>query len=438
VSVRHFVLVAFRRLMRIYFREIEVVAPPPPDTRGRLFGANHVNGLVDPILVMTSSPCDIAPVAKSTLWNVPGLNLLLNVAEAVPVVRKRDDPTRPSSANDEVFDKVAAHLGRGGNILIFPEGTSHNEPHVLGLKTGAGRMLARAHEKGARGLTFQAVALEFDERDVFRSRALVLYGPVREVDDAADAGPDLANAITETMRADLTELVVEGATAAERTLIARVAQMIAHDAGDRSLAAWNTIGRQVEAARAALRDEELYRDLDAEVSRYFSLLTEAGLADADLLAGASPRHFMGTLALVALAPLAVLGCVLYWVPYQVPRLAPSLAKGETDVVSTYKLGMGVLAFPLWAMVLVTAALLAFPSPVHLAVALLVLLAPFAALPFLDRMDRYRGRLRLGAKGVTRSQLLAARHDASMMIRRAREVVERAGGVQGDAASVELM
>ena len=88
-------------------------------------------------------------------------------------------------SNDEIFDRVAQHLGGGGNVLIFPEGTSHSEPHVLPLKTGAARMLARSYDQGARGLSLQAVALDFDAPDRFRSRALVTYGPVHDVDAIA-------------------------------------------------------------------------------------------------------------------------------------------------------------------------------------------------------------------------------------------------------------
>ncbi|MCP6559152.1 1-acyl-sn-glycerol-3-phosphate acyltransferase, partial [Klebsiella pneumoniae] len=89
------------------------------------------NALIDPILVLTHAPCDISPLGKSTLWNIPGLRYLLDLADAVPVQRRRDDPMKPAGANDEMFERVALHLKAGGNVLVFPEGTSHNEPHLI-------------------------------------------------------------------------------------------------------------------------------------------------------------------------------------------------------------------------------------------------------------------------------------------------------------------
>src|SRR5262245_58608434 len=106
MGVRSGLLFLFRRIARIYFREIDVAGDvPKPDTSGRLFAANHVNALVDPILVLTQAPCAISPIAKSTLWKIPGLKWLLETAEAVPIVRRRDVPGKSESDNDAVLDR---------------------------------------------------------------------------------------------------------------------------------------------------------------------------------------------------------------------------------------------------------------------------------------------------------------------------------------------
>ena len=47
----------FQCVAGIYFRDVEIAGDVPrPDTGGRLFAANHVNALVDPILVLTQAP----------------------------------------------------------------------------------------------------------------------------------------------------------------------------------------------------------------------------------------------------------------------------------------------------------------------------------------------------------------------------------------------
>jgi len=120
-GLRDLLVATFRRVMRLYFREVERLGDPPgPEVRGRVFVANHTNALIDPILVITDAACPISPVAKSTLWDVPGLRWLLERAGAVPIVRRVDAPDKASAANADAFGKIAEHLGGGGNILIFP------------------------------------------------------------------------------------------------------------------------------------------------------------------------------------------------------------------------------------------------------------------------------------------------------------------------------
>src|SRR5688500_7542149 len=310
---------AFRRLMRLYFREVERVGVAPgPETRGRVIVSNHTNALVDPVLVLTDAACEISPVAKSTLWSIPGLKWLLDRAGAVPIYRKKDNPDRDAGANDGVFARIAQHLAGGGNILIFPEGTSHNEPQLAPLRTGAARMLHAAEAAGGVPPTFQAAGLEFDARSDFRSRCLVLWGPVRRFADIPGDVEERVRAATALMREDLADLLVEGETHEERLRVARVAELLANDGGDPSLENWSGIGRQVELANRTLRsvDPDLIARVADHVDRYYDELERLGLVDEQVTSGSrttgepEPRWKR-----IALAPLAASGFALYALPY---------------------------------------------------------------------------------------------------------------------------
>ncbi len=372
--------------MRLYFRGIERIGiPPGTDTRGRVFVSNHHNALIDPILVLTDTDCEISPIAKSTLWEVPGLRWLLDRAGAVPIVRKQDTPNKSAGENDAAFDKIAGHLAGGGNILIFPEGTSHSEPQLAPLRTGAARMLVAAEGRKGAAQTFQAVALEFDRRDDFRSRCLVLWGPVRTLSEVGGLGEERIARITEQMDEDLRELLVEGGSHEERRLIARVAEMLANDAGDASLAGWNTIGRQVGLANKTLRElgPEVIAHVAAKVDAYYAELAKYGLGDAQLAtaraAVAKPLSRWGKRAL--LAPLAVPGFVLYAIPYFIPRMVAK--RYDADAVSTIKLGTALVVYPLWAAGLVGLSFAVLPPPFNVGAAVIAIASPFAALRWLD-------------------------------------------------------
>lgn len=415
----------FRALMHLYFQRVEVVGGAPDEAvGGRVFVSNHKNALMDPILVLTHTRCEISPLAKSTLWNIPGLRWLLDLAEAVPVLRRRDDPGKAAGANDAMFDKVAEHLGRGGNILIFPEGTSHNEPNLIRLKTGAARMLARAHELGARGLSFQAVGLEFDDRATFRSHALVTWGEVRRPFDAPD-GPLDVEAVTAEMRRDLEALVVEGTSWEERRTTLRAAELFRNERQLSSLADAIAIAQEVERGRDLLkaRDPALYDETRRAVDRYFDELATLGLSDALFTRAEEPARAASTLEralLWAALPLAPLGFLLYFLPYQLPRLVAQRSD-EVDQHSTVKLGTGLVAYPMWAMGLFAAAWVALPTlPFRLVGALVVLVSPFAALFWIERLTARLSPARavLAARRLT--ALARLRAEALAALARARD------------------
>lgn len=385
----------FRRVMRLYFRDLERLGEPPgADVRGRVFVANHTNALIDPILVITDAPCPISPIAKSTLWQVPGLAWLLDQAAAVPIVRRADAPDKVAAANDDAFARIADHLSAGGNVLIFPEGTSHSEPHLEPLRSGAARMVVAAAARAGVTPTFQAVALEFDAPSEFRSRALILWGPVRTA-PAGDAEARV-QAITRAMADDLGALLVEGDTHDERRRIARVAELLANDAGEHSLGAWSGIGRQVELASRTLRtlEPDLVALVSAAVDAYFAELERLGLADSQIAgrarfgdAPAAPEPPAPWWQRAAIAPLAAAGYALYAVPYFAPRWLAR--RWDADARSTIKLGSALIIYPVWCAGLVAASLAVLPAPLSWLGAAVAITSPFAALTWLDRWYQRR-------------------------------------------------
>ena len=406
-------------MIRLYFRTIERLGEPPAsDTRGRVFVSNHTNALIDPVVVLTDAACEISPVAKSTLWSIPGLSWLLDRAGAVPIVRRKDNASKDATANADVFDKIATHLGDGGNILIFPEGTSHSEPHLAPLRSGAARMLLAAEERKRVPPTFQAVALEFDARHDFRSRCLVLWGPVRAFADVPGDGEDRVRAATSIMEADLKGLLVEGETHEDRLRIARVAELLATDAGDRTLGAWSDIGRQVGLASRTLRsvDARIVAQVVQHVDAYYAELERAGLDDAQV-AGRSEliddRTPLSAWKRAALAPLAASGFALYALPYFLPRWIAR--KADPDATSTIKLGAALVVYPLWAAGLVAGSFALLPPPLSIAAAAIAVTSPFAALRWLDTIYQRR----TDASPDVRARLLRLRIIARTAIDEAR-------------------
>ena len=261
---------------------------------------------------------------------------------------------------------------------------------------------------------------------MFRSRSLLVYGPVRSVDELGprSSGDALVAAITAAVRDDLAELLVEGATWPERLLIARVAEMLTNDSGDRSLERWNTIGRQVEAARKALRGGGggHGEGVGRAVGRYYERLEEEGLADEQLAPGgdlgpvdtARRRRACGSPAARRRRRRALRGAV------QLTRLAASPHRGRGGRALDLQDRRRAARVPGLGGGLAGAGFVLLPPPLAAAFGAVVVASPFAALAWHDAVPRLRRAVRLAARERRIAELRALRAEAMTRILAARE------------------
>lgn len=165
-----------RAMVRVFFRGVDIDgAARVPQTGPLLVVANHTNGLVDGLLLLSDFPRFPRFLGKATLFRILPLRPLLRLAGVVPVHRAQDGGGAAGN-NDAAFRTCRAVLRGGGIVAIFPEGISHDESTLQPLKTGAARIAIGAMEEGAHGLAVVPLALVYDAKARFRSRALVRVG----------------------------------------------------------------------------------------------------------------------------------------------------------------------------------------------------------------------------------------------------------------------
>lgn len=155
-----------------FYRDIRVAGHARIPIRGPLIIAvNHHNALVDSLIAAWVMPRPVAMTAKATLKENPLIALVFRLVKVVPLRRisdelqKRDAGKIDKGRNREAFAEILALLGTGGAVLIFPEGKSHNEPHVEPLKTGLARIAMQArNERGIHDLHILPVGLVFEDK----------------------------------------------------------------------------------------------------------------------------------------------------------------------------------------------------------------------------------------------------------------------------------
>ncbi|HEX6903464.1 MAG TPA: lysophospholipid acyltransferase family protein [Thermoanaerobaculia bacterium] len=351
-----------RLVLKAFFREVEVVgAERIPRDRPLVLIANHVNGLIDPLLLVEPLPVHPRFLAKSTLWKNPLVRPFLTLAGAIPVYRRQDEGVDPAK-NAETFARSHELLGSGGVLALFPEGGSHNEPGLLPLKTGAARIVLESEKKyPGLGVRIVPVGLLFDSRETFRSRALIQVGPpIDPAPQVAQAETDpqgAVRALTDRMDDGLKDVTLNYDTWEDARLIARAADLYRRRAPE--LPSRGRLSEGFSFRKAFLQGYlDLRRSHPDEVAaaarrvkEYDDLLRAFHLRDDQVGAAYPPspvlRFVVRTfLRLLVHLPLATIGTFLN---YPVYRLVGSVVKRlnrQPDQIATYKMMGALFLFPL--------------------------------------------------------------------------------------------
>lgn len=346
-------------LLRVYFRRVRAVGlDRTPGDGPLLIVSNHVNSLLDPLLLFVLLPRPPRFLAKAPLFRHPLVAPFLRVMRALPVHRRQDGAG--TAANAATFDACEHALVDGECIALFPEGLSHNEPRLQPIRTGAARILGRAARRGA-AVKIVPVGLLFTARSVFRSEVTAVAGPPVSWDDLAwgdGEAPEAVREMTARIEEALAEVTIQADRWEEYRLVESLKGLARETSGLPPEPEDSALAQRVLLAR--FREARLERPVEMAAllkvaSRYARLLECTGLTDGEVasdpsLVRALRRGLWRLLALALGWPPAFAGWVFHAVPYTLTALAARVLSRGEDTASTYKIYAGLCAFPLFYVV----------------------------------------------------------------------------------------
>lgn len=377
------VVAVARLLCQAFFRRVEVVGLENiPTDRGGVLVSWHPNGVIDPGLILAAFPERITFGARDGLFRVPGFNLFLKAAGAVPIRRAQDGraaecPEARREANVRALDSLAQEVVAGRFSCLFPEGDSHDNPFLLDLKSGAARFFYRAWELSPGEGPPPAlipVGLHYDEKHAFRSHVLVEFHPPVELDAELARPPSIdepsiqkkskVTRLTDELGRVLQEVVHATESWEVHHLMHRVRKLVR---AERVARAGSKIGRpamrerQLAFARvwdAVRRLEDSSPDLLARlrsrVSEYDEDLRALGLEDHELDRG--PKVLRRGLVLLVLVqavavflllpPLLVVGALVHAPAIALLTLVTRVGAKRRKDVASIKMLLGAVLMPL--------------------------------------------------------------------------------------------
>ena len=403
--------------LRWYYRSITITGLERIPPSGPVFLAvNHPNALVDALVVGHVVPRRVRFTAKATIFANPVAAWLLTRVGVVPLRRSHDesaagsapDPTRNAAAFDAVADALSAQAA----IVIFPEGKSHDDPHLAPLRTGLARMVWHAADtRDVHNIRIVPMGLLFEEKERPRSRILVRVGEPIVIDSVRQQGTSVSS-LTQRVSDALAAVTLNFDTAEDaerlqtvgRTLAALLEPLRAVGDDTTPLADVLRVVQRLDRAQQALRERHdpalNARALQFEQQvRAFRTALDTHQLDAHDVAidlGATPgARFALREALLAalLAPIGLWGRITHAVPIQIARAMALRNVRSRDELAMRTLVLGlVLVLSAYAAQTTLVAWLAGP---WWALGFLASLVPSASsdLRYGDRTRRARARAR---------------------------------------------
>jgi glycerol-3-phosphate O-acyltransferase / dihydroxyacetone phosphate acyltransferase len=348
-SLRFFIL----RLVELFYPRIEVDGRENLPRGPVVFVLNHPNGLLDPLVLMAGVGRHVHFLAKSTLFASAFGRWAMGSFGALPVYRQRDEESEGdrSSRNEQTFARCRVLLRAGRAMALFPEGTTHSNPMMLPLRTGAARIALSTEAEAGWGMDLRVVpiGLWYQSKSQFRSSALLVIGESFGLAGYAAAyAADPFKAVgdlTAQIDARLDTVVLQ----AESADVLR---------GLPLLAAWTapeepeTLEQQHKRTAALLAGYQQLRASDParieviaqRARRYARALRTLGIADPWALEmSAADRRRAGWLLLAVIAGFlpALAGFALSYGPYRLAApLTPLLLGKYEETTSTGKLIIG--------------------------------------------------------------------------------------------------
>lgn len=350
-----------RLLTKVFYRRFEVTGLEfiPPDN-GVILCANHVNALVDVVVVQASTDRQIRPLARSGLFENFLLRPLLHAIGAVPVYRRQDQGSA-MARNNESFAKCHELLELNEILIIFPEGQSHSDSHLHDLKTGAARIALGAQLHHGQLPVVIPVGLTFSRKGNFRGDVLVQFADPVEMTVPTDTRQGNAVALlTERIRTGLATVTLNAPSWEDIDLATRVENFFALRHGkcrhEKLQQRFLALQRLLDGKRLLLVHEpDKVRALISHLRMFERLCKCCGISDYHLTLNYKPAlialYVLRTLVVLFIGlPLMLWGAINSAMPFVLTGLLSTRIARGLDQYDTSKILLGMLLFGVfWAL-----------------------------------------------------------------------------------------
>ena len=195
----------------------------------------------------------------------------------------------PKLDNSLMFKETTKKLIEGKAICIFPEGTSHDNTHLLKLKPGVAYIALEAMAYyGVKNIKLLSCGLSYFSRDEFRSDLILKFGIPIEIPESLSntfkvnkkQAIDLVLKIVETQMRSVT---LTTPTYKEYMLVKMLRDLYVPTDMELPAEKSSDLARRISHIYDLLRDTKEAKEIKNKVEKYMNPLEHLGIEDSDLL-----------------------------------------------------------------------------------------------------------------------------------------------------------
>ncbi len=348
----------FTLTVKGYFRSISIRGLERIPRKGPiLLAANHTSAFMDPIVLGVYIRRSLYFLSRGSAFQKPFIARILGILHMIPIYRPEFEPD-DLDKNQATFERCYAHLGRGGAMLIFPEGVSQTVRKLRPLKSGIARigLGAEAQHDFRLGVSIIPIGINYSNPHHFQGDVFVNIGKpivLQQFQQQYQADPkETTHAVMNLLQHELEKRTIHIEDERLNTLVNHIEQLYRSTLRDDGLDA-DKIKQDFylskDIADAVAWHDTHYPDqvitFDRRIRAYLHHAESLRLRDTQLRKSHPLRIQINTiLELIAGFPLFLFGWIVNVLPFKLAEWTASRIRVREDFVGSIRMASGMFVF----------------------------------------------------------------------------------------------
>ncbi len=294
-----------------------------------IWGANHENALIDPLIKTTRFPITIHYLVRADVFKNPIVRWFLNSLNLMPVYRIRDG-VNSVKANEEIFRNCFEAFKKKEHLILYPEAShDHRRQRKISKKGIARIALGAMNEPDApEKLYIVPVGTNYSRHKWFRSSVHVVFGEPIEIKKIPETNENI-----DALKSEYEEAAAKCAISLKRSKFEVLDKILLHDLGPNDLLNPKEINKKAEEVESKLTEEK-----EKEILEVAGQLEKAGL---QFPFERRKNYWLSFVKAIILLPLALMGGVMHLPSILIGRKIMNGIKDKV-YVDTIHFGVGLV------------------------------------------------------------------------------------------------